>query len=567
MLVWMRRGDELQHVGRRGEPVGGGLLAQDRDAGLQVGRLYVGQQAPLEPVAQPVLELGEPLRRPVGADHDLLVGVVQRVEGVEELLLGLLLALEELDVVDEEHVDVAVAALQGGGVRVLDRVDHVVGERLGGDVADLRAGPEVAHVVADGVQQVGLAESGVAVHQERVVGLARRLGDGDRGGVGEPVGGPDHEGLEGVARVQRAVRDAGGQRGAGSCRQIALATCLCVDSVAFVVAGCGPLLAGRLSLGVRRAVGGLTGEGTGARGGTRAARVHRVAGSVRAGRRLVGDLALQGGVHADGEADRLAEPLAEGVLDAGAQPALELVAGELVRYGDDSGALREHQRFAGGQPDPLVGRETVHDPRPEDLELACLVRTCVLSCIHAPLRSHSLAVPSRRPGSRGSTPLSTGCALFRRMSRFDVNRRRYLPVWSIVSALVAPEHRDALGIPADWPVRPVDDWGCPEPRTLTTCAPADQQLSTGYRGQNPQAAACRSRTRDTGPPGGPGGARKCWSAVVSAGGDGSATAGARRIDPVNGQRVPLAGRNRRRPVPHVHDSPGQSTGSLVRGAG
>ena len=56
MLVGILRGDELEHVGRRGEPVLRGLLAQDRDPGLEVGRLDVGDQAPLEPVAQPVLE-------------------------------------------------------------------------------------------------------------------------------------------------------------------------------------------------------------------------------------------------------------------------------------------------------------------------------------------------------------------------------------------------------------------------------------------------------------------------------------------------------------------------------
>jgi hypothetical protein len=50
--------------------------------------------------------------------------------------------------------------------------------------------------VPDRVQQVGLAQAGVAVDQQRVVRLAGRLGDGDGGGVGEPVAGPDHEGLE-----------------------------------------------------------------------------------------------------------------------------------------------------------------------------------------------------------------------------------------------------------------------------------------------------------------------------------------------------------------------------------
>ena len=202
MLVWILRGDELQHVRRRGQPVHGGLLAQDRDAGLEVGRLDVGDQAPLEPVAQPVLERLEPLGRPVGGEHDLLVGVVEGVEGVEELLLGLDLALQELDVVDQQHVDVAVAALEPVLPVVADRVDELVGELLAGHVADLGAGVEAAHVVADGVQQVGLAQAGVAVDQQRVVGLARRLGDRDRGRVREPVGRADDEGLEGVLRVE-----------------------------------------------------------------------------------------------------------------------------------------------------------------------------------------------------------------------------------------------------------------------------------------------------------------------------------------------------------------------------
>ena len=51
-------------------------------------------------------------RRPVAGEHDLLAGGVERVEGVDELLLGLLLALEHLDVVDQQRVELAVARLE-----------------------------------------------------------------------------------------------------------------------------------------------------------------------------------------------------------------------------------------------------------------------------------------------------------------------------------------------------------------------------------------------------------------------------------------------------------------------
>ena len=52
------------------------------------------------------------LGRPVAREHDLLAGGVEGVEGVDELLLGVLLALEDLDVVDQQRVELAVARLE-----------------------------------------------------------------------------------------------------------------------------------------------------------------------------------------------------------------------------------------------------------------------------------------------------------------------------------------------------------------------------------------------------------------------------------------------------------------------
>ena len=124
---------------------------------------------------------------------------------MEELLLDAFLAFDELDVVDQQHVDVAVTALEGRLAVVTQRVDEVVGELFGGDVLDPHAGEQPLGVVAGGVQQVGLAEPGLAPDEQRVVGAGRRLGDGERGGVGEPVGGADDEGVEGVAPVEADV--------------------------------------------------------------------------------------------------------------------------------------------------------------------------------------------------------------------------------------------------------------------------------------------------------------------------------------------------------------------------
>ena len=152
-----------------GDAVAADLLAQDGHAGLEIGRLDVGDESPLEAGDEAVLEGVETLRVAVGRDDDLLLRVVEGVEGVEELLLGLLLLLEELDVVDEEHVDRAVAVLEALDAVVAEGVDEVVGEGLEGHVADLEAGVVAKRVVADGLQEVGLAEADAAVDEERVV--------------------------------------------------------------------------------------------------------------------------------------------------------------------------------------------------------------------------------------------------------------------------------------------------------------------------------------------------------------------------------------------------------------
>ena len=70
-----------------------------------------------------------------------------------------------------------------------------------GDVADPVGGVVLPDVVADGLEQVGLAQAGVAVDEQRVVLPGRGLGHGEGGGVGEAVGRADDEGVEGVPRV------------------------------------------------------------------------------------------------------------------------------------------------------------------------------------------------------------------------------------------------------------------------------------------------------------------------------------------------------------------------------
>ena len=135
--------------------------------------------------------------------HDLLAGLVERVERVEELDLRLLLLGQELHVVDEQDVVLAVRLLEAlDAALVGDGVDEVVGEALDRDVLDLQLGVVVQHGVGDGLDEVGLAEAGVGVDEHRVVGGGRRLGDAARHGRGVLVVRAGDEAVEDVAGVE-----------------------------------------------------------------------------------------------------------------------------------------------------------------------------------------------------------------------------------------------------------------------------------------------------------------------------------------------------------------------------
>ncbi len=142
--------------------------------------------------------------RTVAADDDLLLRVVQRVEGVEELVLRAFLARDELDVVDEQHVDAAIARAEIEDAIESHGVDHLVHETLGRDVGEHESRMMLHDVVADRVHQVRLAETDAAVDEERVVRSRRRFRNGAARRVRKLIRRPDDEGVEGVAGNQTA---------------------------------------------------------------------------------------------------------------------------------------------------------------------------------------------------------------------------------------------------------------------------------------------------------------------------------------------------------------------------
>jgi hypothetical protein len=154
-------------------------------------------------LCRPLFEGRDLAGRTVARDHDLLLGVVEGIEDVEELFLCPVLARDELDVVDEEHVDGAVLVTEGGQAIEADGVDHLVDEAIGRDVQQVQAAAVPGlDVVPDGVHEVRLAQAHAAIQEERVVALGGDLGHRARRGVGELIGGADDEALECVLGVE-----------------------------------------------------------------------------------------------------------------------------------------------------------------------------------------------------------------------------------------------------------------------------------------------------------------------------------------------------------------------------
>src|SRR5580765_4208450 len=100
-----------------------------------------------------MLEILNLARRAIACQHDLFVRVVQRIERVEKLFLDALLAREELNVVDQEDVRLAIAFAETNDLIVLNAIDVLVREFFGRHVSNASAFATRGNMMSDRVQQ------------------------------------------------------------------------------------------------------------------------------------------------------------------------------------------------------------------------------------------------------------------------------------------------------------------------------------------------------------------------------------------------------------------------------
>ena len=120
-------GDVLDDVRRQIQTQQNGFVFDDGTAGLIVRRLNICHQTPLKSGAQAVFQPEHIRWGTVGGENNLLFGLIQVVEGVKKLLLGLFLAGDKLNVIYQQQILVSVLLAKGVCAAQPDGFKQLVG--------------------------------------------------------------------------------------------------------------------------------------------------------------------------------------------------------------------------------------------------------------------------------------------------------------------------------------------------------------------------------------------------------------------------------------------------------
>ena len=120
---------------------------------------------------------------------------------MEKFLLRTLLAGDKLNIVNQKQVSHAVLAAEGLHIAFLNRGDQFVGEILAFYINNAEIRVRTANHIADCIQKVGFAQTGLTINKERVVVFSRMICDRNGSRVGELVGRTNNEVFKGVLLV------------------------------------------------------------------------------------------------------------------------------------------------------------------------------------------------------------------------------------------------------------------------------------------------------------------------------------------------------------------------------
>ncbi len=149
------------------------LLTQDGNAGLEVRRLNIDRQTAFEPGNEAFFEAADFAWRTVGGENDLLMSIIEGIEGMEEDFLESFLAGEEVDVINQQDIDVSEVLPEFRKGFTVQGVDIEVAEFFAEEIFDFGAFVILADSLSDGLQQVCFSQAGGAVNEEGIVNGSR----------------------------------------------------------------------------------------------------------------------------------------------------------------------------------------------------------------------------------------------------------------------------------------------------------------------------------------------------------------------------------------------------------
>src|SRR5258705_194659 len=130
------------------------------------------------------------------------MSIKERVERMKKSPVRPLFSTKKLNVIKQKKVGLAITLPEFDEITVLDRVDELVDEQLARDVDPLHVFPFRPDELADGLHEMGLAQTDAAVNKEGIIRTRGRLRDSETGCMRDFVIPTDDERFECVSRIE-----------------------------------------------------------------------------------------------------------------------------------------------------------------------------------------------------------------------------------------------------------------------------------------------------------------------------------------------------------------------------
>lgn len=145
------------------------LQFENGHAGLVVRRLDIGDQAGLESRYKPFLERSYLAREPVRGQDDLPPALIELVETMEELLLGLLLPGQKLNIIHQQDVHLPVYSSEFIDGLSSQRCDEEMRELFGRDIDEALPGMQPLDLMGYALYEMGFSEPYASIYEKRIV--------------------------------------------------------------------------------------------------------------------------------------------------------------------------------------------------------------------------------------------------------------------------------------------------------------------------------------------------------------------------------------------------------------